>query len=970
MEQLKTIGRELAMGSQGGFGQSKEFLDLVKSIGEARSKAEEDRIVLHEIETLKRRLTEPDIPKRKMKEYLIRLVYVEMLGHDASFAYIHAVKMTHDDNLLLKRTGYLAVTLFLSDDHDLIILIVNTIQKDLRSDNYLVVCAALNAVCKLINDETIPAVLPQVVDLLAHPKEAVRKKAIMALHRFHHKSPSSISHLLTNFRKRLCDNDPGVMGATLCPLYDLIITDPNSYKDLVVSFVSILKQVAERRLPKAYDYHALPAPFIQIKLLKILALLGIGDKQASEKMYTVVGDIFRKCDSSTNIGNAVLYESICCVSSIYPNTKLLGDATEVISRFLKSDSHNLKYMGIDALGRLIKMSPDIAEPHQLAVIDCLEDPDDTLKRKTFGLLYKMTKSSNVEVIVDRMIDYMISINDNHYKTYIASRCVELAEQFAPSNIWFIQTMNKVFEHAGDLVNVKVAHNLMRLIAEGFGDDNEMADTQLRSSAVQSYLYILNEPKLPSVFLQVICWVLGEYGTADGKYDAAYITGKLCDIAEAYSGDETVKAYAITAIMKVYAFEIAAGREVVMLPECQSLVEALSASHSTDLQQRAYEMQAVIGLDANSVRSILPSDASCEDIEIDKDLNFLNSYVQQSIEQGAQPYIPESERSGVLSISTFGIQEQHEVTSHSLRFEAYELPRPLVPSTVTPLSSSSELVPVPEPSYPRETPKAALVPPAVLDPGAGSSELKLRLDGVQKKWGRPNYSTSASSSSESTSQKTTNGVTQTNVSTISSKGRETYDSKKTQVEINPEKQKLAASLFGGSSRSERKTSSANHKGVKASSSHATEKPQVPKVPSESSVDRTSIQAPDLLDLSESTVTSAPPSIDPFRQLEGLLDPGLVSSTANHGGDGASKAPDLMALYSDTPGSGQSSGFDVNVASELLNSTEIDQGGATGAYLAQFSKGPNRKEALEKDALVRQMGVTPTSQNPNLFGDLLG
>lgn len=67
-----------------------------------------------------------------------------------------------------------------------------------------------------------------------------------------------------------------------------------------------------------------------------------------------------------------------------------------------------------------------------------QDPDDSLKRKTFELLYKMTKSSNVEVIVDRMIDYMISINDNHYKTYIASRCVELAEQFAPSNNWFIQ----------------------------------------------------------------------------------------------------------------------------------------------------------------------------------------------------------------------------------------------------------------------------------------------------------------------------------------------------------------------------------------------------------------------------------------------------------------------------------------------------------------------------------------------------
>ncbi|KAF5938424.1 hypothetical protein HYC85_022683 [Camellia sinensis] len=131
--------------------------------------------------------------------------------------------------------------------------------------------------------------------------------------------------------------------------------------------------------------------------------------------------------------------------------------------FIQSGSHNLKYMGINVLGRLIKTSPEIA-------IDCLEDichinqswtcfltqdPDNTLKRKTFELLYKMTKSSNLEVIVDCMIDYMTNIND-HYKAEIASRCVKLAEQFAPSNHCFIQTMNRVFKHAVDLVNIKVA----------------------------------------------------------------------------------------------------------------------------------------------------------------------------------------------------------------------------------------------------------------------------------------------------------------------------------------------------------------------------------------------------------------------------------------------------------------------------------------------------------------------------------
>ncbi|QCD91267.1 AP-4 complex subunit epsilon [Vigna unguiculata] len=963
MEQLKTLGRELAMGSHG---QSKEFLDLIKSIGEARSKAEEDRIVLREIETLKRRINDADTPKRKMKEYIIRLLYVEMLGHDASFGYIHAVKMTHDDALLLKRTGYLAVTLFLSDDHDLIILIVNTIQKDLASDNYLVVCAALNAVCRLINEETIPAVLPRVVDLLNHPKDAVRKKAVMALHRFYQKSPSSVSHLLTNFRKRLCDNDPGVMGASLCPLFNLVSDDANSYKDLVVSFVNILKQVAEHRLPKTYDYHQMPAPFIQIKMLKILALLGSGDKQASGHMYTVLGDIIRKSDSMTNIGNAVLYECICCVASIYPNPKLLEAAADVIAKFLKSDSHNLKYMGIDALGRLIKLSPQIAEQHQLAVIDCLEDPDDSLKRKTFELLYKMTKSSNVEVIVDRMIDYMISISDDHYKTYIASRCVELAEQFAPSNHWFIQTMNKVFEHAGDLVNIKVAHNLMRLIAEGFGEDDDAADSQLRSSAVESYLRIIGEPKLPSVFLQVICWVLGEYGTADGKYSASYISGKLCDIAEAYSNDENVKAYAISALMKIYAFEVAARRKVDILPECQSLIEELLASHSTDLQQRAYELQALIGLGAQAVETIMPRDASCEDIEVDNNLSFLDGYVQQSLERGAQAYIPEDERTGMGNMNDFRSQDHNESLQHGLRFEAYEVPKAPMQLKATPVSyaSSADIVPVPEALSSRETHH---ISSAGSTSEAGSSELKLRLDGVQKKWGRPTYSSSASSASDSysTSQKPTNGATQVDGATaVNSKVRDSYDSRKTQVEITPEKQKLAASLFGGSTKPEKRLST----------SHKVPKSNAAVVPNEVAVEKTIHQPPppDLLDLGESADTTAPPSVDPFQQLEGLYDPSINSGTGHNAG-ATTNAPDIMGLYSEGSG-GYSipvSGNNVNLLSELSNpAVKATTGETITTPLPQSTKGPNAKDSLDRDALVRQMGVNPSSQNPNLFSDLLG
>lgn len=55
--------------------------------------------------------------------------------------------------------------------------------------------------------------------------------------------------------------------------------------------------------------------------------------------------------------------------------------------------------------------------------------------------------------------------------------------------------------------------------------------------------------------------------------------------------------------------------VISLLQCQSLIEELSASHSTDLQQRAYELQAVISLDAHAIGSVMPLDASCEDIEV-------------------------------------------------------------------------------------------------------------------------------------------------------------------------------------------------------------------------------------------------------------------------------------------------------------------------------------------------------------------
>ena len=347
---------------------SREFSDLVKAVGDCKSKQEEDRIILREVALLRIRLSERDSAAR-MKELCVRMMYCEMLGHPVEFGYIHAVNLTQRTNLMEKRTGYLAASLFLDSKSELLILLVNTLQRDLKSQNPWEVCAALSAMTRLIGAETVPAVLKQVIDLLGHANDQVRKKATMALHRFLQTCPLAVQDQLDLFKRALCDRDPSVMSASLCAIHDLAKQDPATYQNLVPSLVIILKQVrgalrfplevdrgaqrhrrgaasrpwvpcsgdarpagshaardgaqvAEHRLSREFDYHRMPAPWIQIKLLKILAALGHANQRASEEMYEVLQDVMRRAaELGTSIGYAVTYECVRTVTRIYPQAR-------------------------------------------------------------------------------------------------------------------------------------------------------------------------------------------------------------------------------------------------------------------------------------------------------------------------------------------------------------------------------------------------------------------------------------------------------------------------------------------------------------------------------------------------------------------------------------------------------------------------------------------------------------------------
>ncbi|CDO64101.1 AP-4 complex subunit epsilon, putative [Plasmodium reichenowi] len=472
----------------GGSCLSKEFFDLAKSIGEARSKQEEDRIICNEIILLKSRFSDPNTSVKQIKEYLIRAIYIEMLGHDASFAHIHAVKLAHEKNILCKRTGYLSCNLFLHKDHELMLLLINTIQKDLKSDNYLEIWAALSCVCKLLNNEMIPAIFPVIQDLLNHKNELIRKKVCMLLHKMYIIEPSLIKDIDIYLKRLLCDVDPSVMGASLNLIHSIAKNDMIYSIKLVPYLVSILKQICENKLPKDYDYHRIPAPWIQIKILSIFRILGYSNKKLSEQMYEVLQKTMQRADFGINVGYAIIYECVKTIATIYPSHHLLELASLSISRFISSDNHNLKYVGVTGLALIVKINPLYATEHQLAVVDCLEDKDETLKIKTLDLLYEMTNPLNVQVIVEKLIFHMKNSVDIHFKHDLACKIIELIERYTPDDIWFLNKINTLFLSVGELLDESYSYSLIKLLkdssicAESDSGDDEINTSKYKSAS--------------------------------------------------------------------------------------------------------------------------------------------------------------------------------------------------------------------------------------------------------------------------------------------------------------------------------------------------------------------------------------------------------------------------------------------------------------------------------------------------------
>lgn len=422
------------------------------------------------------------------------------------------------------------------------------------------------------------------------------------------------------------------------------------------------------------------------------------------------------------------------------------------------------------------------------MIECLEDPDETLKHKTLDLLFRMTNPQNVEFIVEKLLHFLSQATDDFFRSDLVSRITQCAERYAPNNTWYVQTMIRVFELAGEKVQFSVAQTLMQLVAEGTGGDDEEGDLELRVEAVESLIDLMDKPSLPDVLVQCMAWILGEYGYLSETMTKEEIIDKLCTLSTKNFTDLCTRGYVLTAIFKLVAQTGSCPTKVT------SLVSMYADSKHLDIAQRCREFKTLMQYPDVMV-SIVPVDASCEDLEVDENLEFLESIVQQALAEGKPPYSPPTVEDD---------DELDERRRSQLKITPYA--KPSAPAAAT------------HAAFAHSTPAAASIAPSGAQIQTPALQAGLNLRGVQQVWGRKPTGEPAAPVANQTAQPAAAAAASTTApaaaatpaaaaatttapATAAAKSTYTYGSQtppkepqKTKEEL--EKERLASQLFAG------------------------------------------------------------------------------------------------------------------------------------------------------------------------------
>ncbi|QSS52587.1 AP-1 complex subunit gamma-1 [Histoplasma capsulatum var. duboisii H88] len=575
---------------------------FIRNVRAAKTIADERSVIQKESAAIRASFREESADSNVRRNNVAKLLYLFTLGERTHFGQIECLKLLASPRFADKRLGYLGTMLLLDENQEVLTLVTNSLKNDLNNSNQYVVGLALCTLGNIASVEMSRDLFPEVESLISTANPYIRRKAALCAMRICRKVPDLQEHFIDKSKALLSDRNHGVLLCGLTLAIEFCEDDDaeggheviEKYLPLVPGLVRVLKSLTTSGYAPEHDVSGITDPFLQVKILRFLRVLGRGDAATSELINDILAQVATNTESSKNVGNSILYEAVLTILDIEADSGLRVLGVNILGKFLANKDNNIRYVALNTLIKVVAVEPNAVQRHRNTILECLRDADISIRRRALDLSFTLINEGNVRVLVRELLAFL-EVADNEFKPVMTTQIGIAADRFAPNKRWHVDTMLRVLKLAGNYVKEQILSSFVRLIA---------TTPELQTYSVQKLYASLKEDISQEALTLAASWVIGEYGDAllrGGQYEEEELVKEVkeSDIVDLFTNilnstyaTQTVTEYIITSAMKLSTRL----SEPAQIERIRRLLSSRSADLSVEIQQRAVEYTNLFGYD--------------------------------------------------------------------------------------------------------------------------------------------------------------------------------------------------------------------------------------------------------------------------------------------------------------------------------------------------------------------------------------
>ncbi|TKW42129.1 hypothetical protein SEVIR_1G363300v4 [Setaria viridis] len=434
---------------------------------------------------------------------------------------------------------------------------------------------------------------PEVERLMRSREVNTKKKAALCSIRIVRKVPDLAENFMALAASLLKEKHHGVLisAIQLCTELCKASKDALEYlrKNCIEGLVRILRDVSNTSYAPEYDVSGIADPFLHIRALKLMRILGQGDADCSEYMNDILAQVATKSESNKNAGNAILYECVQTIMGIEATSGLRVLAINILGRFLSNRDNNIRYVALNMLMRAITVDALAVQRHRTTILECVKDADASIRKRALELVFLLVNDTNVKPLTKELIDYL-NMADPDFKGDLTSKICSVVEKFSQEKLWYLDQMFKVLSLTGNHVKDDVCHALIVVLSNA---------SELQGYSVRSLYKALQAYGKQGSLVRVAVWCIGEYGEMlvnnvgmlDGEEPIMVTESDAVDAVEVafnrHSADVTTGPMCLVALLKLSSRFPSTSERV------RQIVGQNKENVVLELQQRSIEFSSII-----------------------------------------------------------------------------------------------------------------------------------------------------------------------------------------------------------------------------------------------------------------------------------------------------------------------------------------------------------------------------------------